>query len=196
LGEAISDVDRLIGIFNALLRLAELDSGVQRAAFRHVELAALVGEVADLYEPPAEEKEQSFNVDVAEHPSMTGDPLLIAQAVGNLLDNAIKYTPRRGSITVRLATGPEGTVAISVADTGPGISPSERERTVERFYRGDASRGTPGVGLGLSLVSAVARVHDGQLVLGDNNPGLLASLVLPGDASLPRHAETAGRSDP
>jgi signal transduction histidine kinase len=182
LTEAISDVDRLIGIFNALLRLAELDSGVQRSAFHQVDLAAVVSEVADLYDPLAEEKAQSLDVDVAEHPTVIGDSLLIAQAVGNLVDNAVKYTPQHGAITVRLATRSDGQVAITVSDSGPGISQAERERTVERFYRGDASRGTPGVGLGLSLVSAVARLHNGTLEFADNHPGLIAALVLPTEA--------------
>jgi hypothetical protein len=194
LTEAISDVDRLIGIFNALLRLAELDSGVQRSAFHRVDLAAVVSEVADLYDPLAEEKQQSLDVDVAEHPTVVGDSLLIAQAVGNLVDNAVKYTPRHGVITVRLAARADGQVAIAVSDTGPGIAQAERERTVERFYRGDASRGTPGVGLGLSLVSAVARLHNGALEFADNQPGLVATLVLPAGAPTGLHRNGAAET--
>ena len=154
---------------------------MQRSAFRQVDLAAVVSEVANIYDPLAEEKAQSLDVDVAEHPTVIGNSLLIAQAVGNLVDNAVKYTPQHGAITLRLATRSDGQVAITVSDSGPGISHAE-ERTVERFYRGDASRGTPGVGLGLSLVSAVARLHNGTLEFADNHPGLIAALVLPTEA--------------
>lgn len=189
LGEAVADIDRLIGIFNALLRLAELDSGVQRAAFRRIDAAALVGEVVEVYGPIAEEKGQSLSIDIADHSSVVGDPFLIAQAVGNLLDNAVKYTPPGGAIAVRLAMRLDSRMAITVTDTGPGIPEAERERTVERFYRGDISRGTPGVGLGLSLVSAVARLHGGTLEFADNDPGLAVALILPADAPSSSHLD-------
>ena len=178
LQEAISDIDRLIGIFNALLRLSELDSGVRRAGFRRIELADLIAEVAEVYEPIAEEKGIALNVDVSERPVLDGDPFLLAQAVGNLLDNAIKYTPENGVISVSLRGSTDGKAVIAVADNGPGIATEERGRVVERFYRGDASRRTPGVGLGLSVVAAVARLHGGMLEFADNQPGLVASLFL------------------
>jgi signal transduction histidine kinase len=179
LHEAVADIDRLIGIFNALLRLAELDSGVRRAGFRRVELADLVDEVADVYGPSAEEKGIALNVDVEDRASVTGDPFLLAQAVGNLVDNAVKYTQSRGTISLRLARRGDRHVAVIVTDTGPGIPEEERAHAVERFYRGDASRRTPGVGLGLSVVEAVARLHGGALELADNHPGLIASLIVP-----------------
>jgi signal transduction histidine kinase len=182
LQNAIADIDRLIGIFNALLRLAELDSGVRRAGFRRVELADLIAEVADVYEPIAEEKEIALQVDAKDRPAIDGDPFLLAQAVGNLLDNAIKYTPERGRISVSLRRTADGKTVITVADNGPGIASEERGRVIERFYRGDASRKTPGVGLGLSVVAAIARLHGGALEFADNRPGLIASLIL-GDAS-------------
>jgi signal transduction histidine kinase len=178
LTDGVADIDRLIGIFNALLRLSELDSGLQRAEFRDVDLAALVAQVAELYAPLAEEKSQTLDAQADAPLVVRGDPFLIAQAVGNLVDNAIKYTPAGGTITLS-ATRRDGECAITVADSGPGISAVERAHAVERFYRGDASRGTPGVGLGLSLVSAVARLHGGSLELDDNQPGLVATLVLP-----------------
>ena len=183
LGEAVADIDHLIGIFNALLRLAELDSGVQRAAFRRVDLAAVVAEVAEVYGPIAEDKGQALSADVGDRPRIAGDPLLIAQAIGNLVDNAVKYTQPGGAIAIRLARRPEERVAVTVSDTGPGIQAAERERSVERFYRGDSSRGTPGVGLGLSLVATVARLHGGTLELADADPGLVATLILPADES-------------
>jgi len=192
IGEAVADIDRLIGIFNALLRLAELDSGVQRAAFSRIDLAALVVEVSEIYGPIAEDKGQSLAVDVGNRPAVVGDPFLIAQAVGNLLDNAIKYTRPQGAISARLVARSDGRIAVTVTDNGPGIPEGERARTVERFYRGDASRGTPGVGLGLTLVSAVARLHGGALEFDDNSPGLIASLVLEDATASPRDDNAAG----
>jgi signal transduction histidine kinase len=178
LQNAISDIDRLIGIFNALLRLSELDSGVRRAGFRRIELADLIAEVAEVYEPIAEEKAIALRVDVVHRPAINGDPFLIAQAVGNLLDNAIKYAPEQGKISVSLSRTGDGKTVIAVSDNGPGIASEEHGRVVERFYRGDASRRTPGVGLGLSVVAAVARLHGGTLEFADNRPGLIASLIL------------------
>jgi len=110
---------------------------------------------------------------------VVGDPLLIAQALGNLVENALKYAPEHGAIAVSARPEPGGVLALSVADDGPGIAEDERPKVVQRFYRVDGSRGTPGVGLGLSVVSAVARLHGGSLRLEDNAPGLRATLVLP-----------------
>jgi hypothetical protein len=177
--DAISDIDRLIGIFNALLRLAELDSGVRRSGFRPVELADLLAEVTEVYEPIADEKGIGLKVDVEERLSVFGDPFLIAQAVGNLLDNAVKYTPSGGYIGLALAKETNGEIVITIADSGPGIPETERGRVVERFYRGDASRMTPGIGLGLSVVAAVAHLHGGRLEFSDRHPGLIACLILP-----------------
>jgi len=178
LTDAVADIDRLIGIFNALLRLAEVDSGVQRAAFSDVDVAALVTQVAEFYEPLAEDKDQTLEADTVAPLVVRGDRFLIAQAVGNLVDNAIKYTPSGGRIHVS-AIRKDGHCAIAVADSGPGIAPDQRARATERFYRGDTSRGTPGVGLGLSLVAAVAHLHGGTLDFADNQPGLIATLILP-----------------
>ena len=177
--QAVDDIDRVIAMSNALLRLAEIDSGVRRSGFRNVDLAEIATEVAELYQPIAQEKGIGLTVDLAGAPDIPGDPFLLAQAIGNLVDNAIKYTAPAGSIDVRITPPATGEVAILVADTGPGISDAEKARVTERFYRGDASRGTSGVGLGLSLVAAIARLHGGALVLDDNNPGLAASIRLP-----------------
>ena len=117
-------------------------------------------------------------VELAEGVEIDGDPFLIAQAVGNLLDNAAKVAPEGSTVTVSLARR-DGQIEIAVADRGPGIPSAEKSRVTERFFRGDASRGTRGVGLGLSLVAAVARLHSGTLMLDDNDPGLKARLVLP-----------------
>ena len=175
---AIDDVDRVMGIFNALLRLSEIDSGSRRGGFVAVDLAALSAEVTEFYAPVAELKEITLGFDGPAILPTVGDPVLLAQALGNMVDNALKYAPVRGAIAIRARRVDAQTVEIIVADNGPGIPEHERTRVIERFYRMDASRGTPGVGLGLSVVSAVARLHGGALVLEDNYPGLRAVLRL------------------
>ena len=179
LEDAIVDLDRLIGVFNSLLRLAEIDSGARIAGFKVVELDRVVNEVAELYQPTAEEKSVSLAVPAPADLRATGDPFLLAQAVGNLVDNAVKFSPRGSTVSVTLERRTDGKVAISVADRGPGIPDTERPHVAERFYRGSASEGTAGVGLGLSVVAAVARIHGGELVLADGHPGLIASILLP-----------------
>jgi signal transduction histidine kinase len=177
--KAVADLDRVIGVFNALLRLAEIDSGVRRSGFRRVELAALAMEVAELYGPLIEEKGAVFVVDAPGGAAVFGDPHLLAQAVGNLVDNAVKYTPRHGRVLLGIAPAEDGRIGIVVADNGPGIPQDEKSRVTQRFYRCSRRDGQAGIGLGLSVVDAVARLHDGRLVLADNGPGLIASLELP-----------------
>ena len=176
---AINDVDRVMSIFNALLRLAEIDSGSRRGGFVDVDLARLGAEVAEFYLPVAELKDIALSFVPTGNLTTVGDPVLLAQALGNLVENALKYAPEHGVIAItacRLAGAPNNTLELVVADNGPGVAENERPKVVERFYRGDASRGTPGVGLGLSVVSAVARLHGGSLTLADNAPGLRATL--------------------
>jgi signal transduction histidine kinase len=175
---AVADIDRIIKIFNALLRLAEIDSGVRRSGFRSVDLSEMTNEVAELYGPLAEEKGLALKVDVPPGITVRGDPELLAQAVGNLVDNAIKYAPRQGNVLLHVAPGREDQVLIEVADNGPGIPQPERSRVTERFYREHRDAGTEGVGLGLSIVEAVARLHGGALSFSDNGPGLVVSLTL------------------
>ncbi|WP_238587413.1 sensor histidine kinase [Cupriavidus sp. IDO] len=175
---AIADVDRVMGIFNALLRLAEIDSGTRRSGFIAVDAAAVAGEAAEFYQPVAELQGVALSFASSGALPLAGDPLLLAQAVGNLIDNALKYAQKRGTVTVDASRRADGTVVISVSDDGPGIPDEEKHKVLERFYRGDASRSTPGVGLGLSLVAAVAKLHGGALELTDNHPGLRATLVL------------------
>lgn len=176
--DAIDDVDRVMGIFNALLRLAEIDSGSRRGGFVEVDLAALGAEVTEFYGPVAELKDIDLGFDAPEDLRVVGDPVLLAQALGNMVDNALKYAPVRGTIAITARRLDADTVTVVVADNGPGIPEHERTRVIERFYRVDASRGTPGVGLGLSVVSAVARLHGGALTLEDNHPGLRATMQL------------------
>jgi signal transduction histidine kinase len=172
---ALADVDRLIAMFNALLRLAEIDSGVRRAGFERVEVGAVLRDVIELYQPIAEAKSVALTAELPEGVRIDGDPSLIAQAAGNLVDNAVKYAPSGGHVHVALGRAP---ATITVSDDGPGLSAAERPHAAQRFWRGDRSRGTPGVGLGLSLVDAVARLHGGAFVLADNDPGLRATLAL------------------
>lgn len=177
--EAVADIDRVIGIFNALLRLVEIDSGVRRSGFRHVDLAEIATEVAELYGPLIEDKKSEFDVNVGDGLAVNGDPHLLAQAVGNLVDNAVKYTPCLGAVCLRIERCNDTEIEIVVADSGPGIADADKPRVTERFYRCGAGGETAGTGLGLSLVEAVARLHDGRLQLNDNHPGLIASLKLP-----------------
>ncbi|HEY1796246.1 MAG TPA: ATP-binding protein [Stellaceae bacterium] len=174
--QAVADIDRLIGVFNALLRLSEIDSGMRRSGFRAVALAEITTEVAELYGPLIEERGIDFVVDVPEDLAVSGDPFLLAEAVGNLVDNAAKYTPKGGTISVAVRLVDESHTDIIVADTGPGIDASEKSSVTARFYRGRAADGIGGVGLGLSVVEAVARLHGGALELADNAPGLVATL--------------------
>ena len=175
---AVADVDRVMRIFNALLRLAEIDSGLRRSGFVPVDVAAVAAAAVEFYQPAAELRGSTLSLESNGPAPIRGDPVLLAQALGNLIDNALKYTPDNGTIVVAVRRGGDGRVEVVVADSGPGIPEGERSKAVERFYRGDASRCTPGVGLGLSLVDAVARLHGGELKLEDNHPGLRAGIVL------------------
>jgi hypothetical protein len=179
---AVADVDRVIGLFNALLRLAEIDSGMRRSGFVPLDMTEVAAAAVEFYQPAAEVKNCTLTMASNGPSPIRGDPVLLAQALGNLIDNALKYTPEGGSISVEVRRGPGHVVGVSVADTGPGIPAAEQPKVVERFYRGDASRGTPGVGLGLSLVEAVARLHGSALAFEDNKPGLRAFVVLQQDA--------------
>ncbi len=178
---AVADVDRVISIFNALLRLAEIDSGLRRSGFVPIDMADIAAAAVEFYQPAAELKNIQLSFESGGPASIRGDPVLLAQALGNLIDNALKYTPDNGAITVAVRGEVERGVEVLVADSGAGIPDADKPKVVERFYRGDASRGTPGVGLGLSLVEAVARLHGSSLVLEDNRPGLRARILLAQD---------------
>src|SRR6185437_11790741 len=175
---AVADVDRVIRIFNALLRLAEIDTGMRRSGFVQVNANDVAAEVVEFYFPAAELKDVTLAFNSNGQVSVSGDPTLLAQAVGNLIDNALKYSRERGSVNVEVKTRSDGAVEVSVADNGPGIPDEEKPKVAQRFYRGDSSRGTPGVGLGLSLVQAVAKLHGGTLELTDNHPGLCARMII------------------
>ncbi len=182
----IEESDGLIRVFNALLLIARSEAGSGAEAFRSVDLSALLADVAEIYEPSAEEAGGSLITAIEPGLSVRGSRELLGQAVANLLDNAMKYglPPADGAPPeiVLSAALQGGLVVISVSDRGAGIPTEQRERAVERFGRLDSSRHKPGSGLGLSLVAAVARLHGGRLALGDNAPGLVAMLELPAAA--------------
>src|SRR5450631_4761441 len=180
---AVADVDRVIRIFDALLRLAEIDAGLRRSGFVAVDAADLAATAVEFYAPAAELKGIALTFGTDGPTTVAGDPVLLAQALSNLIDNALKFTPDHGMIGVSVQSHPGGSMEVSVADTGPGIDDVEKAKVVERFYRGDASRGTPGVGLGLSLAQAVAKLHGSTLELSDRNPGLRVVLTIPADSS-------------
>jgi len=176
---AIAETDQLIGTFNALLLIAETDAGTTRAAMSPLDLREVAADVVELYEPLAEEKRVGLSLLTSLPAVIEGNRSLIAQALANLVDNAIKYTPSSGKVRIRAAITPDG-VDLSVADSGPGIPEADRSRVTQRFVRLEASRNSPGTGLGLSLVAAVAHFHHAELVLEDNLPtGLKAVLRFP-----------------
>lgn len=174
--QAIEEADGLIATFNALLSIAEAQSGRSNAEMAELDLAALVEDASDLYEPLAEERGVTLEIRPRPGACVTGNRQLLFQALANLIDNALKYAPPGGTVRVwagRSGDGPE----LGVADQGPGIPEADRGRVLEPFVRLDQSRGTPGSGLGLSLVDAIARLHGAVLRLEDNGPGLTARLV-------------------
>nr|WP_192928107.1 ATP-binding protein [Pyruvatibacter mobilis] len=177
LEKSIHEADELLGTFNALLLIARAEAGAARDGMDWVDLSALAQDAAELYEPVAEEA--GLRLDLAIEPGIEyhGHRELLAQAIANLLDNAIKHAAHPGGIgegVIRLAVRSRGArgAEVSVSDNGPGIAPEDRERVLGRFVRLEQSRNTPGSGLGLSLVSAVTRLHGGALRLEDNEPGL------------------------
>lgn len=173
--QAINDAEELLATFNALLRIARIESGGRRSAFAELNLAHLVHDVAELYEPLAVENGQTLVVESIGSLSIRGDRDLLFQALANLVDNAIKYSPEGGRIELSVRDW-DGRTEVAVADTGPGIPVDLRSKVFQRFFRIDGSRSTPGSGLGLSLVRAVADLHKALIELGDNSPGLSAIL--------------------
>ena len=186
LEHTIEKADELIKTFNALLLVARLEAGVLEENAEAFDVGRLVRDVAELYEPVAEERGLVLELKAAETVRLTGNRQLVGQAVANLVDNAIKYSakvaktePRRAAtITVGLKDCGD-TVEIAVADQGPGVAAQDRERVLKRFVRLEKSRTEPGTGLGLSLVQAVAHLHGGNVRLEDNAPGLKVVLTLP-----------------
>jgi signal transduction histidine kinase len=182
LRDTITEADRLLGTFNALLSIAEAESGSRRESLDTVDLSEIARDVAELYEPVAEEKGLALPIDIADRVMVRGDRHLLSQAIANLVDNALKYTAE-GSVSLSLHAN-SSMARIEVTDTGPGVPPDRRDAVFDRFVRLEGSRSSPGNGLGLSLVRAVAMLHEGAVWLADNQSspearGLTAVFELP-----------------
>ncbi|AOV16344.1 hypothetical protein BJI67_03995 [Acidihalobacter aeolianus] len=175
---AVADLEGIIQTFNALLSIAQAEAGMRRRDFSPVDLVALTSDLGELYGALAEEAGLVLDIEAVAEARVDGHRDLIAQAVGNLLDNAIKYTPAGGHVRLTLARE-VGRVKLTVSDSGPGIPSSEYERVMQRFVRLDAARSSPGNGLGLALVKAVAQLHGATVSLGDAGPGLAVTLDFP-----------------
>jgi signal transduction histidine kinase len=193
---AVADLDGVTSVFQALLRIAEIEAGSRRSAFAEIDLGPLLADLADLYGALTEDRGLTLTLRVPDTLPVYGDRDLLQQAVANLLDNAIKFSPEGGRITLS-AEPIERQVRIVISDQGPGIPEQDRLRATERFFRGEQARNTPGSGLGLALVQAVATLHDGALLLEDAGPGLRATILV---RSLPPKNEhshmNAGSSGP
>ena len=173
-GEALDDLERAMTTVTALLRISELESGLRRSAFDDVDLSLVARDAFELFAPLAEAKGIAMTL-AAERPvPIHGDGDLLREALVNLVDNAVKFTPRGGS--VRIASGEAGTL-VRVADTGPGVAPEERGRIGRRFYRAGATRTTPGHGLGLSMTTTIVELHGLSLRIRDNSPGAVFEIV-------------------
>lgn len=181
LEQTIEEADSLIRTFNALLAIARLEAGQGGGSLVPLDLGEVAREAAELYEPVAEEAGFRFDVEIGAAPIVSGDRQLIGQAIGNLVDNAIKYgRPAGGAApSIRLIVEADREARLIVADAGPGVPVADRERVLKRFVRLEASRSAPGSGLGLSLVAAVAHLHGGSISLEDNRPGLRVVVALP-----------------
>ena len=175
IGNTIADLDAVLRIFSSLTRIAQIEAQARKDAFRTVNVVEIAGEVVELYDAAAEQDGTRLTM-VGDHEvQVTGDRDLIFDAIANLVDNAIKHGRNAGHVVVSIETTGSGAM-ISVADDGPGIPACECEHVFKRFYRLEQSRYTPGNGLGLSLVAAVARLHGARIEMRDNAPGLKVEL--------------------
>lgn len=175
IAEAQAEADRLLEIFAALMRIAQVESGTRRAGFTEADLSAVAQSVAEVYAPAAEERGQVLTTDIAPGVTLRGDPALLTQMLANLVENAIRHGREGGRVALTLRPR-----EIVVRDDGPGIPEADRERVFRRFLRLDAARSTPGSGLGLALVKAVAELHGMAIALEDAKPGLRVRITLPG----------------
>jgi signal transduction histidine kinase len=184
--QALEDAEGVLRTFNAVLAIARLQAAGQAPDPANFDAGQLAADVAELYEPLCEEKGLEFKAELTPQLPARGNREFVAQALANLLDNAVKYTPAGGAVMLRARRRSSGEVEFSVTDTGPGVPEAERARITQRFVRLENSRNQPGAGLGLSLVAAVAEAHRGRLEIdegpgkvGEMGPGLRVALVLP-----------------
>ena len=173
----VGETNHLLNTFQALLRIARIESGKKTQNFMLVNLASIITDIVDLYDPLADEKSIRIEVSLESSTPLQGDPDMLFQAIANILDNSVKFTPAGGLITL-IATVQGGRNVIRLSDSGPGVPDHEKDKIFDRFYRGDKSRSAEGSGLGLSLVAAVVNLHGGKIRLLDGNPGLITEIIL------------------
>ncbi len=183
----LEDTERMLVTFNALLSIARIRSGESAGVMAPIDLVAIAEEMAELYEPAAQDAGFELVLTAAPTPPVNGSRELVSQAVANFLDNALKYAEGGTRIELKVAPGARGKAELSVTDDGPGIDPDDRRRVLERYVRLEKSRTTPGSGLGLSLVAAIAQAHGAKITLQDANPsggdgarrGLRITMIFP-----------------
>jgi signal transduction histidine kinase len=190
---AIHEADSLIATFNSLLLIAEAETGAHRDTLEPMDVRDVVRDITDLYEPVAEQRGIRLKASAPASVMVRGNRSLLARAAANLVENALKFTPEGGVVSIVAASPREEAPYLEVRDSGPGIPEEDRERVLDRFVRLERSRNTPGSGLGLSLVAAVARMHDAQITLDDNRPGLAAKLIFPRLVDVPTPAPVASQ---
>ncbi len=181
-GTAIEDIDELVLVFQQLLQIAEAEAGLRAKSFESLDLSRIVGDMAELYDAVAEAERVKLHVGSRNPVWANGDPSLLKSAVASLIDNAIKYAGPGCRVALFAYGAPEGAMIV-VQDNGPGVPPTEITRLSERFYRVDMARSLPGNGLGLGIVSAIATLHGGKLMLANLRPGFQASIILPTPAA-------------
>lgn len=174
--EAIAESETILATFSALLRIGQIESGTAGIPLEEVDLSDLLTELAEMYGPAAEDSGHRLETHITPGITVFGDQAMLSQAFVNLVENAMTHSPCGSAIRISLVRSPDQVVA-AVADSGPGIPVEERERVFRRFYRLERSRSTPGSGLGLSLVGAIARYHGARIQLADNNPGLRVEII-------------------
>ena len=186
LQQALEDTDGVLKTFGAVLSIARLQAAGTAPDPVLFDPAELAADISELYEPLSEDKGIDFGAEFSKDLVVRGNREFLAQALANILDNAVKYTPPGGAIMLRVRRRSSGEIEFSVTDTGPGVPQADRARVIERFVRLENSRSEPGAGLGLSLVGAVAEAHGGRLELdegpgsvGGTGPGLRVALILP-----------------
>ncbi len=179
---ALTETDNLLSTFNALLRINKLESGVQKGHFAQISIDNLLQDVIEFYEPLAEEKGITINIEVNSDARISGDKDMLFQVFTNIFDNTIKYTPHNGSVMIcsrAVLVNKKQYVQVIISDSGIGIPEDERAKVLEPFYRLEKHRDHQGNGLGLSLVAAVLKLHQGDIIFNDNKPGLKVTIILP-----------------
>ncbi|MFI5013950.1 MAG: sensor histidine kinase [Hyphomicrobiales bacterium] len=176
--DAIGEIEGILTTFNALLRIGQIETKARRGGFKQVNLASIALDVAEAFQPAAVDEGKSLRSALSQALPMRGDKELLTQMVANLVDNAMRHTPAGTSIEI-IGFRAKHSVGLIVADDGPGVPSDEKDRILERFYRADHARATPGSGLGLSLVAAVVDLHGGRVCVEDNKPGLKITIAFP-----------------